>query len=54
MISVCNVKKRMKCVNTLRTGRHKRQAGITLLFQYTSYRGGDGIKHEHSCKILYV
>ena len=24
----------MKCVHTLRTGRHKRQADITLLFQY--------------------
>ena len=26
----------MKCVHTLRTGRHKRQADITLLFQYMS------------------
>ena len=26
----------MKCVHTLRTGRHKRQADRTLLFQYTS------------------
>ena len=24
----------MKCVHTLRTGRHKREADITLLFQY--------------------
>ena len=24
----------MKCVHTLETGRHKRQADITLLFQY--------------------
>ena len=28
----------MKCVHTLRTGRHKRQADITLLFQYTCTR----------------
>ena len=34
MISVCNVNNWMKCVYTLRTGRHKRQADITLLFQY--------------------
>ena len=26
----------MKCVHTLTTGRHKRQAVITLLFQYSS------------------
>ena len=27
----------MKCVHTFRIGRHKRQADITLLFQYTLY-----------------
>ena len=26
----------MKCVHTFGTGRHKRQAGITFLFQYIS------------------
>ena len=34
MIIVCNVKIQMKCVRTFRTGRHKCQADITLLFQY--------------------
>ena len=34
MILVYNVKNLTKCVHTLRTGRHKRQADITLLFQY--------------------
>ena len=34
MILVCNVKIQMKCVHTFRTGRHKRQTDITLLFQY--------------------
>ena len=34
MIAVCDVKIWMKCVHTLRTGRHKRQADITFLFQY--------------------
>ena len=34
MITVCNVKIGMKCVHTLRTDRHKRQADITLLFEY--------------------
>ena len=28
------MKIRMKCVHTFGTGRHKRQADITLLFQY--------------------
>ena len=27
----------MKCVHPFGTGRHKRQADITLLFQYISY-----------------
>ena len=27
----------MKCVHTLRTGRHKRQADITLLFQFICF-----------------
>ena len=27
----------MKCVYTFRTGRHKRQADITLLFEYIFY-----------------
>ena len=35
MITVGNVKILMKCVHTFRSGRHKRQADITLLFQYT-------------------
>ena len=30
----------MKYVHTLGTGRHKRQADITLLFQYTSALSG--------------
>ena len=36
MITVCNVKICMKYVelHKFRTGRHKRQADITLLFQY--------------------
>ena len=34
MITVGNVKIRMKYVNTFGTGRHNRQADITLLFQY--------------------
>ena len=36
MIKVGNVKYGMKCVHTFEMGRHKRQADITLLFQYTS------------------
>ena len=38
MITVGNVKTVMKCVHTFGTGRHKRQADITLLFQYMSFR----------------
>ena len=34
MINVCKVKIWMKCVHPFGTGRHKRQADITLLFQY--------------------
>ena len=34
MITVGNVKFLMKYVDTFGTGRHKRQADITLLFQY--------------------
>ena len=34
MITVGNVKFWMQCVLTFGTGRHKRQADITLLFQY--------------------
>ena len=30
----------MKRVRTFGTGRHKRQADITLLFQYTIYKSG--------------
>ena len=36
-MTVCNVKKWMKCVHAFRTGRHKRQADITLLFQYITF-----------------
>ena len=31
----------MKCVHTFKTGRHKRQAYITLLFQYTFTHFGE-------------
>ena len=34
MITVGNVKICMKCVHTFGNGRHKRQADITLLFEY--------------------
>ena len=34
MITVGNVKILMKCVHTFGTGRHKREADITLLFEY--------------------
>ena len=33
-ITECNEKNEMKCVHTFRTGRHTRQADITLLLQY--------------------
>ena len=43
MITIGNVKIWMKCVHTFETGRHKRQADITLLFQYTFFNPGDEI-----------
>ena len=36
MIKVCKVKILMKSVHSFGTGKHKRQADITLLFQYRS------------------
>ena len=33
MIKVCKVKISMKCVHTFGTGRHRRQADITILFE---------------------
>ena len=44
MSRVGNVKIYMKCVHTFGTGRHKREADITLLFQYITFRErGTGI-----------
>ena len=37
MITVCNVKIRIKCIHTFKTGRHKRQADIILLLKYMSF-----------------
>ena len=34
----------MKCVHTLRTGRYKHQADITLLFQYIILLGNEIVK----------
>ena len=49
IIRVCNVKIWMKCVHTFGTGRHKRQADITLLFQYMRQT----IKLSSSHALLY-
>ena len=44
----------MKCVHTFGTGRHKRQADITLLFQYISMNKRDLDRQKHAMMTMVM